>query len=124
MLSSWSTTGRLACPHCMTETSTFTLTRSGKQSWFDTHRKFLPQDHPFRNNKRAFTKNKVVTSSPPEQRTGHDILNELEMLGLKNVTELNSAETNASISIHSGWKKRSIFRDLPYQSSLFVIIWM
>ena len=42
MLSGWSTVGRLACPYCMGHSKAFTLSKSGKQSWFDTHSKFLP----------------------------------------------------------------------------------
>ncbi|XP_057770744.1 uncharacterized protein LOC130990533 [Salvia miltiorrhiza] len=37
MLSGWSTAGRLACPHCMDETEAFTLSHSGKQSWWLLH---------------------------------------------------------------------------------------
>lgn len=69
MLSGWSTAGRLACPHCREATDAFTLACSGKQSWFDNHRKFLPPDHVFRRNKQAFAaflKNKVVIDEPPE----------------------------------------------------------
>ena len=47
MLSWWSTAGRLACPYCMGNSEAFTLSKSGKQSWFDTHRKFLLADHIF-----------------------------------------------------------------------------
>ncbi|KAG6427521.1 hypothetical protein SASPL_111767 [Salvia splendens] len=47
MLSGWSTAGRLACPYCMENSDAFTLEKSGKQSWFDNHRKFLPMNHPF-----------------------------------------------------------------------------
>lgn len=47
MLSGWSTAGRLACPHCREKSDAFTLEKSGKQSWFDCHRKFLPLNHTF-----------------------------------------------------------------------------
>ena len=46
MLSGWSTAGRLACPYCMEDSDSFKLNKSGKQSWFDNHRKFLELDHP------------------------------------------------------------------------------
>lgn len=47
MLSGWSTTGKLACPYCMTDSYAFTLSNGGKTSWFDNHRKFLPSGHPW-----------------------------------------------------------------------------
>ncbi|XP_031131722.1 uncharacterized protein LOC116033108 [Ipomoea triloba] len=98
MLSGWSTAGRLACPYCMDKSDAFTLKHSGKQSWFDNHRKFLLANHPFRKNKIAFFKNKAVTTEAPLVRSGYDILAEIETLGLKKVTELDAAEVNALIS--------------------------
>ena len=65
MLSGWSIVGQLACPYCMGHSEAFTLSKSGKQSWFDTHCKFLPVDHIFRRNRCAFRKNMVVTSTTP-----------------------------------------------------------
>ena len=51
MLSGWSTASPLACSYCMGHSKAFTLSKSGKQSWFDTHRKFLLADHIFRRNR-------------------------------------------------------------------------
>jgi len=56
MLSSWGTHGKLACPHCMEHSKAFRLHHGGKNSWFDSHRRFLPNDHSFRRNKNAFKK--------------------------------------------------------------------
>ena len=61
MMSGWSTAGKLACPHCMEDSDAFTLTKSGKQSWFDNHHKFLPMNHPYRRNTKDFFKNRKVT---------------------------------------------------------------
>jgi hypothetical protein len=47
MLSGRSTQGRFACPHCMENTKAFTLKNGGKSSWFDSHRRLLPHNHPF-----------------------------------------------------------------------------
>ncbi|XP_059288082.1 uncharacterized protein LOC132041388 isoform X3 [Lycium ferocissimum] len=117
MLSGWSTAGRLACPYCMENSDAFTLTKGGKQSWFDNHRKFLPLDHPYRKDRNSFRKNKVVTVHPTPVQSGEDILREIEELGLKKVTELGADIVNRQISKFSGWKKRSIFWDLPYWST-------
>lgn len=43
----WSTHGRLACP-CGNGCIGFTLRRGRKACWFDCHRRFLPENHPFR----------------------------------------------------------------------------
>ena len=97
MLFGWSTAGRLACPYCMDKSDAFTLKFSGKQSWFDNHRKFLPANHPFRRNRTAFRKNKTVTTVPPVVRSGDDILTEIQSLGLKKVTEMDATGTNGPI---------------------------
>ena len=117
MLSGWSTAGRLACPYCMEDSKSFRLNRSGKQSWFDNHRKFLELDHPFRRNKSAFLKNKIVTIGAPPVRSGSEILSIIDHLDLKKVTEVNAYDINRGISQSCGWRKRSIFWDLPYWSS-------
>ena len=69
MLSGWSTHGKLACPHCMEHTKTFTLNYGRKSYWFDCHRRFLATDHPFRRNKKAFRKWEVETDRPPSRLT-------------------------------------------------------
>jgi Transposase family tnp2/Domain of unknown function (DUF4218) len=117
MLSGWSTAGRCACPYCMERSDAFTLRCSGKQSWFDNSRKFLEDDHPFRRDKRNFRKNKRVDTAPPSNRSGVEILDEINRLGLLKVTELEAEHVNAQIAKTSGWKKRSIFWDLPYWST-------
>ncbi|KAK6115444.1 hypothetical protein DH2020_007713 [Rehmannia glutinosa] len=117
MLSGWSTAGRLACPYCMDKSDAFTLRCSGKQLWFDNHRKFLPTDHIYRKDMHTFRREKTVTTLPPIVRPGSEILRDLEVLGLKKVTELEATYINGRISKTCGWKKRSIFWDLPYWSS-------
>ncbi|XP_059290605.1 uncharacterized protein LOC132044132 [Lycium ferocissimum] len=56
MLSGWSTAGKLACPYCMEETQSFRLQHGRKTSWFDSHRMFLDQHHPFRRDRKNFLK--------------------------------------------------------------------
>ena len=119
MLSGWSTAGKLACPHCMEDSDAFTLSKGGKTSWFDNHRKFLPRHHQFRRNKNSFLKGKTVRKVAPHVRSGEEILEQIEQLGLKKVSETDAKSTNARIfkSCECGWKKRSIFWDLPYWST-------
>ena len=109
MLSGWKTAGRLACPLCMEDSDAFTLPCSGKQSWFDNHRKFLPTDHPFRRNTTAFIKGKRVSKEFRGVRTGESIVDELTNRGFKKLTEMNAEQINGQLSKTCGWSKRSIF---------------
>ena len=87
--------------------------------WFDNHRKFLPRHHQFQRNKNSFLKGKIVRKVAPHVRSGEEILEQIEQLGLKKVSEIDAESTNARIfkSCECGWKKRSIFWDLPYWST-------
>ena len=44
-------------------------------------------------------------------------MTEIQSLGLKKVTEMDATETNGLICKTCGWRKRSIFWDLPYWRS-------
>ncbi|XP_023742686.2 uncharacterized protein LOC111890839 [Lactuca sativa] len=116
MLSGWATAGKLACPHCGKYSQAFRLPNGQKISWFDCHRRFLKSYHPFRFNKTKFTKNHIELRDPPPILNGANILREIEDFGLLKVTELNVEQVNKSCSknFECGWKKRSIFWDLPY----------
>ncbi|XP_052181209.1 uncharacterized protein LOC127794273 [Diospyros lotus] len=114
MLSGYSTAGKLACPYCTIHSDAFYLSKSRKISWFDNHRKFLHQDHPYRRNRYGFRKNTLVKKTPPPVLSGPEILASLDELGLVNATQPNAAQTNADNSHGSGWKSKSIFWDLPY----------
>lgn len=116
MLSGWNTAGKLACPYCMEEADSFTLTNGRKTSWFDNHRKFLPNDHSWRRNKRWFRKGRSVHKSAPPIRSGVDLINEIDHFGFKKVTEPDGEMINRRIHkvCGCGWNKRSIFWDLPY----------
>ena len=63
----------------------FTLTSGRKTSWFDNHRKFLTHEHPFRRNKNAFIKNRTEMSPSPPIKTGAQILQEIDNLGVRRV---------------------------------------
>ncbi|KAK1369544.1 hypothetical protein POM88_035636 [Heracleum sosnowskyi] len=97
-----------SCPHCAHDHDSYNLSHGGKPTWFDSHRKFLPVNHPFRKNKNWFTKGKTVSDLAPPIRTGEDVLQEIESLGLMKITELGSEEHNAKIikAYKCGWKKR------------------
>ena len=73
MFSGWSTHGGLACIDCMADVDSTWLPNSRKFSWFDCHRRFLPPDHAFRNQKNAFRKGVAVHDPPPHQLTGQEV---------------------------------------------------
>ena len=88
MLSGWSTAGKLACPYCGNQSKAFSLKYGGKCSWFDSHRQFLPLDHPYRRNKDAFLKNRVEKSQPPLRLSGEDVWD--NVCDLPKITEVGS----------------------------------
>ncbi|KAL0456082.1 UNVERIFIED_CONTAM: hypothetical protein Slati_0947400 [Sesamum latifolium] len=59
MTSGWSTAGVMGCLVCMDDTRAFHLQHGRKACYFDCHRQFLPEQHLYRRNKKAFTKNHV-----------------------------------------------------------------
>ncbi|KAK4411792.1 hypothetical protein Sango_0252200 [Sesamum angolense] len=69
----WSITGIMRCPICMDDTNTFYLQHDRKACYFDCHRRFLPQDHPYRRNKKAFIKNHQERNIERPRLTGEEI---------------------------------------------------
>ncbi|XP_059306394.1 uncharacterized protein LOC132057810 [Lycium ferocissimum] len=100
----------------MEDSDAFSLSNGRNVSWFDNHRKFLPPDHPWRRNKRWFKEGQTVHKVSFTAQSGLQILREIEDLRLMKITEVGYEAINARISKNSGcgWKKRSIFWDLPY----------
>ncbi|XP_050229103.1 uncharacterized protein LOC126678245 [Mercurialis annua] len=93
MLSGWSTSGRLACPHCMENTDAFTLKGSRKKSWFNCHRKFLPRGHMYRRNTTDFQKGKSLNKVFGQPKTGDELLAEVDRLGFMKAYKIG-VETN------------------------------
>jgi hypothetical protein len=63
----WSIHGRLTCPIYRSDTDYFHLTASGKISYFDCHRRWLPPKHPFKMQRDSFSKDTVVKKGPPKR---------------------------------------------------------
>ncbi|XP_045824924.1 uncharacterized protein LOC123917287 [Trifolium pratense] len=113
MLSGWGTHGKLACPVCMEDTKAFTLENSGKATWFDSHRRFLPFDHPFRRNKNAFVKGEIETREPPQNLTSEQVWDKVK--GMPKVEIVGGvASKPRGYGVTHNWTKKSIFWDLPY----------
>ena len=84
-------------------------------SWFDSHRRFLDRRHPYCRNQINFSRGAVEKDIRPDIRTGNELLEELDCFGFLRVFKDDASEYNAKISKYCvGWKKRSVFWDLPY----------
>ncbi|XP_057747099.1 uncharacterized protein LOC130966327 [Arachis stenosperma] len=104
MLSGWSTKGKLACPCCNHGTCSNYLKYSRKTCYMG-HRAFLPEDHPWRANKRSFN-GKVEHRQAPPLLSGTEALSQLEYV--------DNLFGKLKPKKDGPWKKRSIFFDLPY----------
>ncbi|KAL1556623.1 hypothetical protein AAHA92_12218 [Salvia divinorum] len=114
MLSGWSTSGHRACPYCMEDSQAFSLKHGRKTSWFDCHMRFLHMNHRFRRDKKNFQKNRMEHSGPPPILNGEQILDHLDQFGFKRVFDEDAETVNSKLSKILGWRKRSIFWNLPY----------
>ncbi|KAL9667674.1 hypothetical protein QQ045_002038 [Rhodiola kirilowii] len=112
MLSGWSTQGRLGCPYCMEETKSFFLQHGRKVSYFDCHRRFLPQNHPYRHDSMHFFKGRTEYASPIDLRDGHATFERVS--GLKPIWEQSLNEKLPGFGTLHNWTKKSIFWELPY----------
>ncbi|KAL0423236.1 UNVERIFIED_CONTAM: hypothetical protein Sradi_0858400 [Sesamum radiatum] len=73
MASGWSTAGIMGCPICMDDTRVFYLQHGRKACYFDCHKRFLPQDHPYWRNKKDFIKNRQERYIARPRLTGEEI---------------------------------------------------
>lgn len=83
----WSTRGTYACPSCAGSTKSRFLSK-GKKCCYMGHRRWLPQGHPYRRQKKKFDGN-TETEDAPETLSGSSVLKMLEgrvfVLGKKKV---------------------------------------
>ncbi|KAM6597102.1 hypothetical protein CsatA_007626 [Cannabis sativa] len=105
-LSGWSTKGKYACPCCHEDTYSLWLKHSKKHCYMG-HRRWLENNHSFRNDEKSFdgTKEKRMAPTP---LSGSMILDMLEGYEIKFGKKVNNPQ------LPYGWKKRSIFFELPY----------
>ncbi|XP_050222432.1 uncharacterized protein LOC126672521 [Mercurialis annua] len=119
MLSGWSTSGRLACPHCMENKDAFTLKGSRKQSWFDCHKRFLPRGHAYRHNTTHFRKGKTVNQEFGQPKTGEELLAEVDNLGFMKAYEIGAEKNNVAKSTdYDHAKSRDELNDICDQPEL------
>ncbi|XP_024014224.1 uncharacterized protein LOC112088177 [Eutrema salsugineum] len=122
MLSGWTTHGKLSCPICMEDTKAFYLPNGRKTCWFDCHRRFLPQDHPLRKNKKDFLKGKGMSDYPPESLTAEQIYSErIESVNPGRTFECGGnghEKKKAGYGKWHNWHKESSFWELSYWRDL------
>ena len=116
-LSGCTVKGYFACPICGEETDSQRLKHRKKNS-YTGHRKFLPCNHPYRRQKKAFNGQQDFRS-PPQPLSGEAILHKMDNIcnswGKKKVSQDKSKGNVACC-----WKKKSIFFDLEYWRYLHV----
>ncbi|KAL0329093.1 UNVERIFIED_CONTAM: hypothetical protein Sradi_4896000, partial [Sesamum radiatum] len=129
-LSGWITSGYFACPICMSETTCEHLPNSQKRCYMG-HRRFLPSDHKWRDEMKAFDGKKDDRCAPVLQ-SGEEIMEQLSSIEqVQFGKELNSTQSNKkgkkrkrarkkNKKKKSNWKKMSIFFELPYWKRLLM----
>ncbi|KAL0437853.1 UNVERIFIED_CONTAM: hypothetical protein Sradi_0493200 [Sesamum radiatum] len=106
MLLSWSTAGIMGYPICMDNTRAFHLQHGRKACNFNCHRQFLKAGHPYRRNKKAFTKGRVEKNEAPPRANGEEVWH--SMCYFKSAIEEPLSYPPGYGTEHK-WKKRSIF---------------
>jgi hypothetical protein len=118
-LSGWPNKGEKACPVCMHLTWSKQL-KHGKKYCYMGHKRYLPMDHPWRRNKRAFDGNQELENAPDVQNSDY-ILEQLEGMsfgdesaGKKRDKKRKKGQATGDANENVVWKKKSIFFRLPY----------
>ncbi|XP_061358748.1 uncharacterized protein LOC133302941 [Gastrolobium bilobum] len=111
-LSGWSTKGKLACPCCNMDTWSLRLPNGRKHAYMGS-RRFLPLDHYWRNNAKAFDGNKEKRPAP-KQLSGDDIVEQLQNFNQVQFGKFTRKRKRGEIQLPGNWRKKSIFFELPY----------
>jgi hypothetical protein len=72
--------GKLPCPVCKEALKGIWLKYSGKYSFIDCHRQFLPLNHSFRTDTTSFRGNTKVRTGPPPHLTGDNVRTKIDYL--------------------------------------------
>jgi hypothetical protein len=104
----------------MEDIKSFRLEAGGKPCWFDCHRRFLPKRHPFRREKKKFTKDREEKDGPPTYRSSLDVYKRVKSFPqITFGTKVGNQEIKGFKETHN-WVKRSIFWELPYWPDLLI----
>jgi hypothetical protein len=112
----WSCHGILTWPICGKDTDCFRFEFGGKICYFDYHRCFLPQTHPYRFEVNTFMKGTIVTKGPPRCLSGLEI----ESM-LNNLKENESGDGYIGYEIEHNWTHKCGLWGLPYVKVLILM---
>jgi hypothetical protein len=112
----WSIHGRLTCLIYGSDTYCFRLTASGKISYFDCHRRWLPLKYTFRMQKDSFRKDNVVKKGPLKCLSGPEIAESHNKLVLNR--EGNGYE---GYEEEHNWTHICALWELPYAQELILM---
>ncbi|KAL6533521.1 hypothetical protein OROMI_027633 [Orobanche minor] len=116
-LSGWGTKGYLACPICNKYTCSYWLPH-GRKMCYMGHRRFLPHDHKWRGNKRAFDGTREVRDKPIPL-SGEDAVQQLSNVDQNKFGKVRRQQKKRKRDqVNLNWTKHSIFFKLPYWKSL------
>src|SRR4051812_25815311 len=111
-LSGYSNKGQKACPVCEDETDTTRLELCQKNVFLG-HCRFLNSNHHYRGWRKAFNEKAEHGTAPPF------LLGDQIFEKVKDVST-QFGKPFAHSLVKGGWKKKSIFFELPYCKSLYV----
>ncbi|KAL6320534.1 hypothetical protein AAG906_007613 [Vitis piasezkii] len=110
--------GYHACPICGEETNSHWLKHGNKNSYTD-HRRFLPCNHPFRKQKKAFNGEQEFRL-PPKELTGDEIFTKVDMIHNSWGKKKKFKQCESFANPTSYWKKKSIFFELEYWKYFYI----
>jgi hypothetical protein len=76
----WNVHRELTCPICGSDIDYFRVTHGGKISYFNCHRRLLPQKHDFRQEHNTFWKDTTITKGLLKHLSGAQIVDMLDKL--------------------------------------------
>lgn len=118
VLSGWSTKGKLACPSCHKDTSSYRL-KYGQKECYLCHRRFLKSDHKWRKNKSSFD-NTVETRKAPKPLSGDEVIEQYETFEQVTFGKMTRKRKRDHELKWHNWRKKSIFFELPYWRTLLI----
>ncbi|XP_073120575.1 uncharacterized protein [Henckelia pumila] len=109
--------GYQACPIYGEETYSTRLKHSRKMS-YTSHRRFLPRNHPYRRQKKAFN-GKQEFNPAPKPLTGLEVLERVDKINYR-AGKMSGKLQRKELETKSCWKRKSIFFELEYWKHLHV----
>jgi hypothetical protein len=113
----WSIHRELTCLICGSDTDCFHLTHGGKISYFDCHKRWLPWNYKFRQEKNTFKRENIVTKGPPKCLSGPQIVDMLYKL-------MSDPKRHGYFEGYRetyNWTHKCVLLELPYMMVLSIM---